>query len=232
MARPIPRSFPRSLLAQSLLAIAITLLIGQVVSGILLYRMVEERRDTASANAAAFHLMRTANSGPEAREIRRALRAERGDRIDFDIGPGPGRPGRRGPLPRRLSGMIADSSPLLAGETRDPAAEERVRGILERQGVAVEELVVTSRPLAADPLLAEFAQLRPRLRARMAKAEGKLLVAGMRQPGESRWIVARSMSPPVEARALWLIAGQTVLLFLVLLGATYLVLRRITHPNN
>ena len=31
----------------------------------------------------------------------------------------------------------------------------------------------------------------------------------MRQPGEERWIVARTVRPPVEAGALLLIAGQT-----------------------
>ena len=65
---------------------------------------------------------------------------------------------------------------------------------------------------------------------RMNRARGQLLVAGLRQPGETRWIVARAMHPPVEAGALWLIGAQTVLLFLVLLGAIWFVLRRITRP--
>ena len=66
------RLLPRSLLGQSLLAIAITLLIGQGVSGFLLYRAVEDRRDAATTSAVAFHLLRTANSGLEARAVRRA----------------------------------------------------------------------------------------------------------------------------------------------------------------
>ena len=51
MARSIRTPFPRSLLGQSLLAIAITLLIGQAVSAFLLYRAVEDRRDVATVNS-------------------------------------------------------------------------------------------------------------------------------------------------------------------------------------
>lgn len=223
------RFVPRSLLGQSLLAIAITLLIGQAVSGFLLYRAVEDRRDAATTSTAAFHLLRTANSGIEARAVRRALRREDTGSA-FGLGR-EGRGGRRGGgLPPPLSGTIADSSPLRPGETRDTQAEERLRDVLARQGLAAEELVVTTRAIADDPLLAKAAQLRPRFRARFVEARGDLVVAAMRQPGETRWIVARTVRPPVEARALWLIAGQTVLLFLVLLGATWVVLGRITRP--
>ena len=223
------RLLPRSLLGQSLLAIAITLLIGQGVSGFLLYRAVEDRRDAATTSAVAFHLLRTANSGLEARVVRRASRRE-----DFGSAFGLGqerRGGGRGRgLPPPLSGTIAASSPLLPSETRDTEAEERLREVLARQGIAVEELAVTTRAIADDPLLTRAAQMRPRFRARLAETRGELVVAAMRQPGETRWIVARAFRPPVEARALWLIAGQTVLLFLVLLGATWFVLRRITRP--
>ncbi|WP_459788196.1 sensor histidine kinase [Alteriqipengyuania sp. 357] len=227
------RFLPRSLLGQSLLAIAATLLVGQAVSGFLLYRSVEERRDVATANAAVFHLLRTANRGVEGpRDIRRAMRrTERPeDRIDLGRSASRERNERIRRLPPRLSGTVADVSPLRPGDARDPSAEARLREILARQGVAPEELVATRRPIAADPVVARSAERRPRLRARLLRHDGELLVAAIRQPGESRWIVARAVRPPVETGALWLIAMQTVLLFLVLLGATYLVLRRITQP--
>ena len=223
------RILPRSLLGQSLLVIGLALLVGQAVSGVLLYRAVEERRDVATANMAAFHLLRTASREEDSgRELRRALRrAEPENRL----GLGRERRGARRALPPRIAGTLADTSPLLPGETRDPAAEARLRDILARQGIAPDELVVTTRAIAEDPLLAEMADQRPRLRARLLRRGGQdLLIAGMRQPGDSRWIVARAMRPPAEAGALWLIVAQTVLLFLVLLGATYLVLRRITRP--
>ena len=115
------RFFPKSLLGQSLLAIAVTLLIGQAVSGLLLYRAAQDRRDAATVNAAAFHLLRMVNRETDSpRDIRRALRrAEPEGRIDI----GRGRGERRRGLPPRLSGMIADASPLLAGE-RPAAGEE------------------------------------------------------------------------------------------------------------
>lgn len=228
MPRSLPKSLPRSLLGQSLLAIALTLLIGQAVSGFLLYRAVDERRDIGTANAAAFHLMRTANRGLDSpRDVRRALRRAESD-AGFNLGEERGEP-RRG-LPRRVAGTISVTSPLLPGEARDGEVEARLRDILSRQGIAIEELVVTTRPIAGDPLLENIGETRPGYYDRLMRAEGALLVAGLRQPGTDRWIVARAVRPPVEASALWLIGTQTVLLFLVLLGATFLVLRRITRP--
>ncbi|KPM24507.1 histidine kinase [Citromicrobium sp. RCC1885] len=224
------RFFPKSLLGQSLLAIAVTLLIGQAVSGLLLYRAAQDRRDAATVNAAAFHLLRMVNRETDSpRDIRRALRrAEPEGRIDI----GRGRGERRRGLPPRLSGMIADASPLLPGERRAAGEEAQLREILARQGVAAEALVVTIRPVAQDTLLASLADEFPRFRARWRDglSEREVMVAALRMPGESRWIVARALRPPVEAGVLWLIAAQTVLLFLVLLAATYLVLRRITRP--
>jgi len=221
---------PRSLLGQSLLAIAVTLLIGQAISGVLLYRAAQDRRDVGTLNAAAFHLLRTANRDFEsARDVRRALRRAEPERgLELTTG-GDGR--RRG-LPPRLSGTLSDASPILSGERRDRQAEDRLREILARQGIVAQELVVTNRPIAQDPMLTRMAQERPRLRARLARRgeDRDLLVAGLKVAGEDRWIVARSIRPPLEAGALWLIAIQTAVLFLVLLGATYLVLRRITRP--
>ncbi len=228
MARKFPYPFPRSLLGQSLLAIAITLLIGQAMSAFLLYRAVEDRRDVATINAAAFHLVRTANrvSG-ESREVRRRrARAQREAVLGEE--PEPSRMPTR--LPPRIAGRIADRSPIQPGEKRDSEAEERLREILTRQGVEVDQLVVIQRPLAQDSAATWLAQRRPRLNARLIDRDTQMLVAAMRQPNDNRWVVARTIRPPVEAGALWLIAIQTALLFLVLLGATYLVLRRITRP--
>jgi len=228
MARSIRTPFPRSLLGQSLLAIAITLLIGQAVSAFLLYRAVEDRRDVATVNAVAFHLMRTANRGDASpRELRRSLRrTERASGMDIRTRD---RSERRR-LPPRLSGRISDRSPLQPGDTRDHTAEERLRDVLARQGIVADELVVTTRPITEDTALGRLAERRPRLHALLRDRGVEVMVAGLRQPGDPRWIVARTIRPPVDAGALWLIAAQTVLLFLVLLGTTYLVLRRITRP--
>jgi len=241
-SRFAPLRLPRSLLGQSLLAIAATLLIGQAVSAVLLYRAVEDRRDVGSINAAAFHLLRTANrTGDGADDLPRALRRElrRGapdGMIDRDIERGMGmagaregqRPRRR--LPPRIAGRLADRSPLLPGEARDTRSEQRLAEILARQGIYPTELVVTRREMADDRLLAQLAQDRPRLQSLLQGTDTQVLVAGMQQTADGPWIVARTLRTPVEAGALWLIAAQTVLLFLVLLGATYLVLRRITRP--
>ena len=230
---PMPRIFPRSLLGQSLLTIAVTLLIGQAVSGVLLYRAVEERRDVATANAAAFHLIRTASragsaEGDAPRDVRRSMR-----RAQRQAGMGLGQGDRGGPsrpLPASIAGQVTEVSPLGAGEARNGETEARLREILEHQGIVFDELVVTQRDVLDDPLVAGLAQQRPRLAARLEQRGGTLVVAALRQPSQNQWIVARTVRPRVEAGALFLIAGQTALLFVVLLGATYLVLRNITRP--
>ena len=51
------RLWPRNLLGQTLMALAIALLIAQAISAVLLYRAASERRETALINAAAFQLV-------------------------------------------------------------------------------------------------------------------------------------------------------------------------------
>ena len=46
------RLWPRSLLGQTLLAVALALLVAQAVSAVLLYRAAESRREAAVLNAA------------------------------------------------------------------------------------------------------------------------------------------------------------------------------------
>ena len=191
MARPIRNPFPRSLLGQSLLAIAITLLIGQAVSAFLLYRAVEDRRDVAAVNAAAFHLIRTANRGEATpRELRRNFR-----RIERDGEGGMAEQGRetRLRLPPPIAGQISDRSPLRPGDTRNRPAEDALREVLARQGVAVEDLVVTTRSINEDGVLERLAERRPRLHALIKDRDVKIMLAGMRQQGDPRWIVAGSM---------------------------------------
>ena len=49
--------FPKSLLGQVLLALAIGLLVAQSISAALLYRAAEQRRDAGIANAIAFRII-------------------------------------------------------------------------------------------------------------------------------------------------------------------------------
>ncbi|GMM92015.1 ATP-binding protein [Qipengyuania sp. MTN3-11] len=225
------RLWPKSLLGQTLAATALALLATQLLSSVLLFRAAEERRETALLNAAAFHLIGGARwGGPEG--IREgAPRARSAPR--FGREPGSDRRGRRGGrdgLPRRLNYRLADAAPLLPGETRDLAREAALRALLTRQDIAVADVVVTHRSLDADPVAREMAARVPRLRARLARKDRELLVAGLRREGISQWEVARVPIRERENRVVSAIVLQTLVLFAILMVLLWLILRRITRP--
>ena len=99
------RQWPRSLLGQMMLALALALLVAQAIYASLLYRAADERREVALLNAAAFEIL----SGPS----RLSAEAAR---------PGPRRarrPGaRRGVrvVPRQLRYSLAPASPVRPDE--------------------------------------------------------------------------------------------------------------------
>ena len=216
------RLWPRSLLGQTLLAVALALLAAQHLSAYLLYRAAEDRRETALINAVAFHMVGGARMG--ARERPEAIRRDRGSGLESGSGYG-----RRSGFPRRLHYRTADASPALPGETREPAREAALTSLLERQGIAVAEISVTERPLARDPLAAEAMQRFPRLRERI-DGERDILVAGLRRQGAAQWEVVRVPVRARDARVLPAIVLQTLVLFVVLMLLLWLVLRRITRP--
>ena len=216
------RLWPRSLLGQTLLAVALALLAAQHLSAYLLYRAAEDRRETALINAVAFHMVGGARMG--ARERPEGMRRDRGSGLESGSGYG-----RRSGFPRRLHYRTADASPALPGETREPAREAALTSLLERQGIAVAEISVTERPLARDPLAAEAMKRFPRLRERI-DGERDILVAGLRRQGAAQWEVVRVPVRARDARVLPAIVLQTLVLFVVLMLLLWLVLRRITRP--
>jgi signal transduction histidine kinase len=57
-----------------------------------------------------------------------------------------------------------------------------------------------------------------------------MLVAGMQRPGESHWTVARWPLTGSDPNALGYLIGQTLLLYVILVGGLAWLLRRITRP--
>ena len=209
------RLWPRSLRGQVLLAVMLALLVAQGVSAVLLLRAADNRRDAAMLNAAALQLVRQ-----EAPRDRSRVGERRGERGLRALGP-------RLPHPLRIE--WTDQSALLAGERRDSQRETELAEMLAGQGVPVAEVVVVSRPVAHDPFLAA----RPQLVAWLERDNGgrqAMLVAGLRREGESRWSVARVPRPPVERGVTRTIVVQTLVLFVVLSIALWVLLRRITRP--
>lgn len=225
------RLWPRSLLGQMLLALALGLLVAQSISAALLYQAAEHRREQALVNAAAFRLL--GNPGPDRK------RAERWGREDG--GEHGTRTAERRAWARREAGGLAmglpiplrlqttDTFPLLAGEIRIREREQALREILGNQGIVTGELIVVSRPLSEDPM----ARGRERRRERMVSTMGpdtQVMLAAAQMPQRGGWTVARVIEPTPQRGALRTIIGQTLLIFLLLFALQFLLLRRITRP--
>jgi signal transduction histidine kinase len=127
---------------------------------------------------------------------------------------------------QRLQVERTASMPVHPGETRDPAREEMLHAILVGQGADPAELIVVTREVANDRYVMD--QLRGRERAELG--HGKMLVAGLLRRGETEWTVARwPLTGPEPNQLGWLI-GQTLLLYVLLVGGLAWLLRRITRP--
>ncbi|MEZ5680759.1 MAG: ATP-binding protein [Erythrobacter sp.] len=223
------RFLPRSLLGQVLLATAVALLVAQTISTALLYRAAEQRREMGLVHGAAFQLL----TGPS--------RIERGDARD-------GRTHRsRGPrtrlhpplreddpptprLSRRLRYSESTESPLLAGDTRDADFEQMLGDLLETQGVEAAELVVATRVFLSDPQVKKVVADYPLMHRRLREMPHEVMVVGLRQDGSSTWQIARVPVPLPNRTIARTLLLQTIIMFVVLVGLLYFVLRRITRP--
>ncbi|WP_095012473.1 sensor histidine kinase [Tsuneonella mangrovi] len=204
------RPWPRSLLGQVLLAVAVALLIAQTISAVLLYRAAEERRESAILHSLAFRLEAPS---PQLREHMMMRRPPPHFRERRDIR-----------LPRALRLEVKDRSPLLPGETSDSSRAAALREILSDDEASIADLVVVARQPQSDPAFARVAG--PLLDTR----GGKLIVAGLHDAQTGQWRVARVFVPATDNRALGTLVVQTIVLYLVLVGILALLLRRITNP--
>lgn len=204
------RFLPRSLLGQMLLSVALALLVAQGISAVLLYRAEQHRREVGLTNALAFQLIADprVDYNPGGREERRRLRIER-----------------------------AITSPVLHGEHRDIGREEALREVLAEQGIEAEQLVVLSRHVSHDRYIMRGLTDRREQRDRSGPGDsdrwdpdGEMLLAGLKRPGDTRWMVARVPVPEDSKGRLSYVILQTLVLYIVLVGGLYVLLRRITRP--
>ncbi len=206
------RLWPRSLMGQMLLAVAIALLLAQGFGTLLIYRAQTERREDALIHAAAFRLLVTTRGA---------------DALPRSQLEPPGL--AEGPRGFRLE--RSPSSPLHAGEERDLAAEAELRHILAEQDVTVSEVVVSRRPVDHDPVAQRrMAHQLAVLGRDRGPRHRHVLVAGVHLPGEQGWLIARVFIPRGERELLLGLIGQTLLIYLLLVGAIAIILRRITRP--
>ncbi|WP_432201399.1 sensor histidine kinase [Erythrobacter sp. W53] len=221
------RLLPKSLMGQTLLAAAGALLVAQAISATLLYQAAQDRREAALINAAAFQLV---TGGTRAPRLGRDGLRRGGPRLG---GEGPRADSRGDRIPRRTMRKLrfteTEQSPVASDESRDPAREQRLSDFLTAQGINVGEVAVTIRPLLQDDDWGAAARRSPRLLERAQNSHG-LLVAGLRREGSELWQVVRLPIPKRDGMGLGAITLQTLVLFVVLLGLLYLMLRRITGP--
>jgi signal transduction histidine kinase len=208
MAKALRGLLPKSLLGQMLLAVAVALFVAQGISAVLLYRAAEQRREMGYASGLVFQLV-----------------AE--PRFDFRSN---SRNSRNNGAWQRLRVEQTTAYPLRPGEQRDPRREQSLRTILAEQGVMPAQLLVTTRKLADDAYVVRRMRDRPELRRRREWRDGEFLVAAMLRQGDNQWTVARVPLVDTQPRQIGQLIGQTLLLYVVLVGLLALLLRRITRP--
>ena len=213
------RLVPTSLRGQTLLAVAIALLVTQAVTAVLLYRADENRRQGDALNRAAISLL----IGGESAAAERRDRSGR-ERIGRE------RRAPRGPFGRSLRLEETAMFTALPGETANASLASELREILSRQGIDPHALVVVRRRAGADPLLRAAANQDARFARRPDWERAGLIVAAMQVDEGGPWRIARAATPEREPGRVGAIVLQTSLLFVVLMGVLFLLLRRITNP--
>lgn len=219
----IRRFLPRSLMGQMMLAVAVALLAAQMIGAVLAYRAGAERREAALLHSAAFRLLSARDD--DDRDQGRPPRDERRGR-----GPDFG-PGFRGGGGGGFRSERAAASPQQAGDVRDGEAESELRHILADQDFAVADVIVLRREIARDDVASRRLERQRRvLVAQHEQQPTQVVVAAVRLPDRAGWIVARAIVPPGERAIVISLLIQTLFIYVVLVGAIALILRRITHP--
>jgi signal transduction histidine kinase len=211
------RQWPRSLLGQTMLALAFALLAAQGIYASLLYRAADERREVALLNTAAFEIL----SGP-------ARLSAQVERTQPRLGPR----GRRNlrVVPRELRYSLAAQSPVRAGEKRAPDREAPLADVLQRQGVQIDELAIVERMTLRDPDIAAQVAARPALEKQIRRYSPHMLVIALKRQGSTAWEVVRLPVPRMDRGVITGLLVQTAILFAVLMAILYGVLRRLTGP--
>ncbi|KPF94048.1 histidine kinase [Novosphingobium sp. AAP83] len=201
------RFWPRSLQGQVLCAIALALLVAQTISAVLIWREQSHRRESSLVSSAAFRLL---GPSPERRRER--------DRDNEDRTSG------------RFKLTQSDQSPRRADEVRLGHVERELAEILGAQGFDAAEVVVFERNPLNDPVSIRFIQRHRRELAVFSNQPmPRLIVAAVRQ-NSGQWLSTRVLSERGGIMVLAPLVGQTIVLYLVLVGAMALLVQRIARP--
>ena len=212
------RLWPRSLLGQTLMAVAVALLLAQVVTSWLLLRVAEDRREDALLTAAEVTLW----GAPRFRRDRgeEEVRIDRREELPRELR----RPGRM------LRGEVTSRYPLLPGETNKTGWAERLSERMTPLVAKPHDVIVTIRDEADDPVIARRVRDRPRTEPRRGPDNGKILIAAIQWEAGGSWHVARLPYSRGDRLVLFVTAAQTLSIFVVLMVLLFFLLRRITRP--
>lgn len=209
------RLFPKSMIGQVMLVLALGLLVGQAIAGVLLYRAAEQRRDAGVVNQIALRLVTAEERAQERRAMREAMGAA-----------APGVPARRF---GRRGIERSPNPPILPGEERLPRFEAALGETLAEQGIFPRGIQIVARRAGDDPLITA----RPRWQQRLGREDWQdreVLVAGIDRADGAGWTIVRQPLPERPRGALATIIVQTLVIFAVLFTLLFLVLRRMTRP--
>lgn len=221
------RLIPSSLFGQVMVSVVLALLIAQAISVTLLFRAGEERRESAAVTTSAFRLI----NGAERADIiasRLGRQRETGERR-------PKRAFREGEqgarLPPQLRYLVSDNPPavLQAGTQRDDLAQ-RLREVLETEGVRPNAVMVSVLRAGDDPGLMRLAERRPRMAANPNWRDRTLVVSSIQRTADGAWETTRLLAPARPTGSLGAVLLQTLLTFGFLIAALFFVMRRITRP--
>ena len=190
---------------------ALALLLGQAINGVMLYRAQAERREAALMHTVAFRLYGALRDDDEVPPHR------------FRRPPPEG-------LLRGMPGTREDVAPrVLPADERLAEQEEALRMILANQGVPLASVQVLKRQVSADPVAQRRLERRMR-RGEMHRLPESVIVAAIQREADGPWAVARVMVPPPPARPLVGLLIQTLVIYALLVGAIAFILKRLTQP--
>lgn len=230
------RLWPRSMAGQMLLLLAAALFVAQAINGALLVRGQRAQSVNGVAVAASVRLIGGLERLERGRPIlneRQRERLERGgietDDDDDDKAEGRrgrGRGGRRPPI------ALMDHSPIAAEARREHEIEERMADVLTAYGVEFQ--TVHAAYFQRDPADLRRRMLRMQADPAFAASQDyvdnqRVMIAAM-QRADGQWLVARVPGPRSQQRVIGILLGQTLILFIVLVGTVALLLRRVTRP--
>ena len=196
-----------------LLAVAIALLLAQGFSALLVYRAQAERRDIVLAHALAFRLLSVTRTNHIA------------SREPEPVG------ARFPEVPRTFTPERTAIDPLQESDEHNPKIEQRLRDVLADQDFATDRLIVVRREAVADPFTVRRLDWEAKVMNRRRRAtDGGVLLAAVRRPDQTDWLVARVMEPTNESLVVRTLVIQTLFLYIVVVGAIAFILRRITRP--